>query len=64
VRKEAGLSGWSGSAGEYNWGGFAGTYFWVDPKEQLVAVYAMQSPAARVYYRQIFKSLVVQSIID
>jgi hypothetical protein len=29
-----------------------------------VAIYAMQSPAARVSYRQIFKSLVVRSIVD
>jgi CubicO group peptidase (beta-lactamase class C family) len=64
VRREPGLSGWSGSAGEYHWGGFAGTYFWVDPKEQLVAVYAMQAPAARLHSRPIFKSLVVQSIVD
>jgi CubicO group peptidase (beta-lactamase class C family) len=64
VRKEAGLSGWPGSAGEYSWGGFAGTSFWVDPREQLVAVYAMQAPAARVQSRMTFKSLVVQSIAD
>jgi CubicO group peptidase (beta-lactamase class C family) len=65
VRKEAGIAGLPGSAGEYTWGGAAGTYFWVDPKEQLVAVMMMQSPGpTRPWYRREFKTLVYQAIAD
>jgi CubicO group peptidase (beta-lactamase class C family) len=42
-RAPAGLNPMDGSVGEYYWAGYAGTFFWVDPKEELVAVYMMQS---------------------
>ena len=32
------------SAGEYGWGGAFSTMFFVDPVEQIVMVYMMQSP--------------------
>ena len=32
-----------GSVGEFFWAGCAGTYFWVDPREELVGAYMMQS---------------------
>jgi CubicO group peptidase (beta-lactamase class C family) len=64
VRREAGLAGWPGSAGDYYWGGLGGTYFWIDPKEDLVAIWMMQAPGRRVHYRQAFKSLVLQAISD
>jgi len=54
-----------GSAGDFNWGGYAGTAFWVDPKEQLVAVFMVQSAGAlRTYHRTLFRQLVYQAIID
>ena len=54
-----------GSAGDFNWGGYAGTTFWVDPKEQLVAVFMVQSGGAvRVYHRSLFRQLVYQAIAD
>ncbi len=63
VRRETGISGLTGSAGDYNWGGAFGTYFWVDPKEEMLVVYMMQAPGAiRVHYRQLLKSLVLQAI--
>ena len=43
VRLSDGLAPFPGSAGEFGWGGYAGTEFWVDPKEQLVAVFMVQS---------------------
>ena len=65
VRKDVGLDGQSGSIGEYGWAGAGGTYFWVDPKEQVVAILMTQAPGpARVYYRQLFKELVQQAIVD
>ena len=65
VRKDVGLDGQSGSIGEYGWAGAGGTYFWIDPKEQLVAILMTQAPGpSRVYYRQLFKELVQQAIVD
>ena len=65
VRKDVGLDGQSGSIGEYGWAGAGGTYFWVDPKEQLIASLMTQAPGpSRIYYRQLFKELVQQAIVD
>ena len=58
VRHANGLSSTEGSAGDYNWAGLGGTYFWVDPKERLVAVWMMQAPGPRNYYRELFRNLV------
>jgi CubicO group peptidase (beta-lactamase class C family) len=65
VRKENGIAGVHGSAGEYTWAGYAGTYFWVDPKEQLVGVLMTQAPGpSRPYYRKMLRALVYQAIAD
>ena len=53
-----------GSVGEFYWAGYAGTYFWVDPEEELVGVYMMQSVKQLLWYATTFKTLVVQSIVD
>jgi CubicO group peptidase (beta-lactamase class C family) len=63
-RAPAALNPMEGSVGEYYWAGYAGTYFWVDPKEQLVGVYMMQSVKHLLPYATAFKSLVVQSVVD
>jgi CubicO group peptidase (beta-lactamase class C family) len=63
VRKEAGVSAFHGSLGEFNWGGAGGTYFWADPKEDLFVVYMMQSPKQRVYYRGLLKNLVYAAVV-
>ncbi len=64
VRREAGMSEWPGSVGEFFWGGYAGTAFWIDPKEQLVPVLMFQDPARRVHYRVLFRNLVTQALVD
>ena len=64
VRREAGLSGWSGTAGEYSWSGLGGTTFWIDPKEELIGIWMMQATNQRTYYRQVFKTLVLRAIAD
>jgi len=65
IRREAGIAGVPGSAGEYTWGGFAGTYFWIDPKEELIGILMLQAPGpARVQYRKLFRQLVYQAIVD
>jgi CubicO group peptidase (beta-lactamase class C family) len=58
VRLANGLSSTDGTAGDYNWAGFGGTYFWVDPKERLVAVWMMQAPNQRNYYRELYRNMV------
>jgi CubicO group peptidase (beta-lactamase class C family) len=62
VRKEAGVATSEGSVGDYNWGGAGGTYFWVDPKENLIVVFGMQSPRNRVPFRPILRNLVYSAI--
>jgi CubicO group peptidase (beta-lactamase class C family) len=58
VRLTDGQASTPGSAGDYNWGGLGGTYFWVDPKEKLIAIWMMQAPNQRTYYRGIFRDMV------
>jgi CubicO group peptidase (beta-lactamase class C family) len=53
-----------GSVGEFYWAGYAGTYFWVDPKEELVGVYMMQSVKHLLSAATTFKTLVVQAIVE
>lgn len=64
VRLADGQAATPGSAGDFNWGGLGGTYFWVDPKERLVAVWMMQAPAQRTYYRQLYRTLVYSSLLE
>jgi CubicO group peptidase (beta-lactamase class C family) len=65
VRPTDGIAPFPGTAGDFNWGGYAGTYFWVDPKEQLVAIFMVQSAGAlRAYHRILFRQLVYQAITD
>jgi CubicO group peptidase (beta-lactamase class C family) len=65
VRPSDGIAPVPGSAGDFNWGGYAGTFFWVDPREQLVAVFMVQSAGAlRLYHRTLFRQLVYQAIAD
>lgn len=58
------LAAMQGSAGEYYWAGYAGTYFWVDPSEELIGIYMMQSVQQLLPYATAFKSLVLQAVID
>ncbi len=62
-RAPTALNPMDGSTGEYYWAGYAGTYFWVDPKEELVGVYMMQSVKHLLWYANTFKTLVSQSVV-
>jgi CubicO group peptidase (beta-lactamase class C family) len=64
VRLTDGQAATPGSAGDYNWGGLGGTYFWVDPKEKLIAIWMMQAPGQRVYYRAIFRDMVYGAMVQ
>ncbi len=58
VRLADGEAGNAGSAGDYAWGGLAGTYFWNDRQENMTAIWMMQGPYQREYYRNFFKNMV------
>lgn len=65
VVREPGLTGALGSPGEYSWGGAAGTRFWIDPHEDMVTLFLIQTlPADQLPYGSEFKNLVYQSIVD
>ncbi|MGA3288164.1 MAG: serine hydrolase domain-containing protein [Bacteroidota bacterium] len=65
VRESYGIPGIMGSPGDYHWAGSGGTYFWVDPKEDLAVVFLAVTPGqARLHYRQVITSLVLQAIDD
>jgi CubicO group peptidase (beta-lactamase class C family) len=52
-----------GSKGEYFWGGAAGTTFWIDPEEQMVGVFMMQT-MFDMGTGLLFKQLAYQTIVD
>ncbi|MBK81561.1 MAG: serine hydrolase [Gammaproteobacteria bacterium] len=64
VALDQGEIGELGSPGEYNWGGAAGTRFWVDPEEDLVGIFMVQSIPHRTRLGSEFKNLVYQAIVE
>jgi CubicO group peptidase (beta-lactamase class C family) len=62
VRKEQGRSPVPGSVGDYFWHGVTGTTFWIDPAEQLIAVFMLQSPERRLRYRNLTRQLVYAAL--
>ncbi len=52
------------SAGEYNWGGAAGTTFWIDPQEDLIGLFMVQSLPHRTRLRSEFKHLTYQALVE
>ncbi len=53
-----------GSPGELSWGGAAGTRFWIDPQEQLIGVFMVQSIPHHTRLAREFKTLVYQALVD
>jgi CubicO group peptidase (beta-lactamase class C family) len=64
VALDQGEIGELGSVGEYNWGGAAGTRFWIDPVEQLIGIFMVQSIPHKTRLGSEFKILTYQSIIE
>ncbi|NKB97086.1 MAG: serine hydrolase [Pseudomonadales bacterium] len=64
VAMDVGASGEIGSDGEYNWGGAAGTRFWVDPEENLIGLFMVQSRPHRTTLAQRFKTLTYQALVE
>jgi CubicO group peptidase (beta-lactamase class C family) len=52
------------SLGEYGWGGAAGTTFWVDPQENIVGVFMVQSLPHLTRLKDEFKVLTYQALMD
>lgn len=61
---DPGARGDSGSAGEYNWGGAAGTKFWIDPQENVIGVFMVQSLPHRTTLGDEFKVLTYQALLE
>ncbi len=64
VALDQGEIGEIGSEGEYNWGGAAGTRFWIDPEENLIGIFMVQSIPHRTRLADTFKVLTYQSIVE
>jgi len=65
VYPDRGNSGSILSKGSFGWGGMAHTTFWVDPKEELIGIFLIQIlPRAPMPYRDLFKPVVYQAIIE
>lgn len=63
VRRSLGGSPYPGSPGDYQWGGVGGTAFWVDPQQEMLVVYMMQSPKHRLRYRTMLRDMIYGAII-
>jgi CubicO group peptidase (beta-lactamase class C family) len=50
------------SDGSYGWAGAAGTRFWIDPREQLVAILMVHTPAVGLGFD--FENVVMQAVLD
>ena len=57
IRTATGMAPFVGSVGEYRWLGYAGTVFWVDPRERLIAICMMQSPAGQICDRGLYGNM-------
>ena len=64
VRVDAGNAYFPGNVGEFYKGGAAGTVFWVDPTEDLVGVFMVNTTTLQSYYRYLIKTLIYQAIVD
>jgi len=62
VRRHMGLGPQPGSPGQYYWSGIGGTSFFVDPAEDLFAMLLTQAPGQRIYFRNLFRSLVYAAL--
>ncbi|MBR0753555.1 beta-lactamase family protein [Bradyrhizobium jicamae] len=62
VRTHQGIASFSGSVGQFFWSGMAGTFFWIDPSEDLIAVFLMQGPGQREYFRSLVRNGVYAAV--
>lgn len=60
----AAVSGELGADGAYGWGGAAGTLFWVDPRNDIVGVFMLQSIPHQTNLSKKFRVLTYQALVD
>ena len=51
-----------GSVGEFGWAGAAKTHYWVDPKEEIVALFMIQSMMSFDLPELVLRALVYQAL--
>jgi CubicO group peptidase (beta-lactamase class C family) len=65
IRTQEGRNPRPGTPGEFYWVGIYGTACWVDPKEKLIVVLMMQTPALQAsHYRSLVRNLVYQALTN
>ena len=64
VRVDTTNADYPANIGEFCKYGLAGTSYTVDPKEDLVAVFMVNTPTLGKYYRNLIQSMIYQSITD
>jgi CubicO group peptidase (beta-lactamase class C family) len=66
VREVPGVAQLPGSVGDLSWSGIGGTSFVINPSEELCAVYMVSTNdfGMMVYYFRLFRTLVMQAIVD
>lgn len=57
-------SGELGADGAYGWGGAAGTNFWVDPKDNIVGIFMVQSVPHQTDLAKKFRVLTYQALVE
>ena len=62
VSLDRGAIGEIGTDGTYSWGGAAGTRFWIDPKENMVGIFMVQSIPHQTRLRNEFMQLMYQAV--
>ncbi|MDP5054335.1 MAG: beta-lactamase family protein [Congregibacter sp.] len=64
VESTAGKSGELGADGAYGWGGAAGTNFWVDPDDNVVGLFMIQSVPHQTPLAKKFRVLTYQAMVE
>jgi CubicO group peptidase (beta-lactamase class C family) len=64
VTDPAAANGELGAAGAYGWGGAAGTNFWIDPEDDIVGLFMVQSVPHQTPLAKKFRVLTYQALID
>lgn len=66
VREVPGVALLPGSVGDLSWAGAGGTCFFINPSEELYAVYmvSVNDFGMMAYYVRLFRTLVMQAIVD
>jgi len=65
IALDRGITGSILSEGSYSWGGMAHTVFWIDPQEELIGIFLTQIlPESPLPYRELFRPVVYQAVID